>query len=83
MSDSGHRLRVGVIGVGLLGERHARFWAQQPDVVLVGVADSRLERAEEVARKWQAPAAYSSAEALLERVRPDAVSVATPDFLHR
>jgi predicted dehydrogenase len=43
MTEDHHdRLRVGVIGVGLLGERHARFWAQQPDVELVGVADARL-----------------------------------------
>src|SRR5450759_2069562 len=83
MNDSGDRLRVGVIGVGLLGERHARFWAQEPDVDLVGVADARLERAQQVARKWGAPAAFASAEELVESARPDMVSVATPDFVHR
>jgi predicted dehydrogenase len=76
-------MRVGVIGVGLLGERHARFWAQHPDVELVAVADGRLERAAEVASKWGAPGAYASAEELMARAQPDAVSVATPDFVHR
>ena len=83
MTHTGDKLRIGVIGVGLLGERHARFWAQQPDVELVGVADARLERAEEVARKWQVSGAFASADALLENTRPDAVSIATPDFAHR
>jgi len=71
------------VGVGLLGERHARFWAQQPDAELVGVADARRERADEVAQRWGAPVAARSVEELIERARPDAVSVATPDFLHR
>jgi predicted dehydrogenase len=83
MTEARPRLRVGVIGVGLLGERHARFWAQQPDVELVAVADGRLERATEVAAKWGAPGAYASAEELIARAHPDAVSIATPDFVHR
>ncbi len=82
MTHTADRLRVGVIGVGLLGDRHARFWAQQPDVELVAVADSRRERADEVAERWRV-SAFASAGELVERVRPDAVSVATPDFAHR
>jgi predicted dehydrogenase len=82
MTEARSRLRVGVIGVGLLGERHARFWAQQADVELVAVADGRLERATEVASKWGAQAAYASAEELIVHARPDAVSIATPDFVH-
>ena len=81
MTEGRAALRVGVIGVGLLGERHARFWAQQPDVELVAVADGRLERATEVASKWGAQA-YASAEELIAHAHPDAVSIATPDFAH-
>jgi predicted dehydrogenase len=69
--------------VWLLGERLARFWAQQPDVEVVAVADGRLERATEVAKKCGAGSAYASAEELIVHARPDAVSIATPDFVHR
>ena len=34
VKEDATKLRLGVIGVGLLGERHTRFWAQQPDVEL-------------------------------------------------
>ncbi len=37
-SDKGP-LRVGVIGVGIMGANHARVFAGLPDVTLVGVAD--------------------------------------------
>ncbi|MCA1648438.1 MAG: Gfo/Idh/MocA family oxidoreductase, partial [Chloroflexi bacterium] len=76
-------LRVGVVGCGVLGQRHARFWAQQDGVELVGVADPRIARAEDVARQWAVPRACRSVEELMDSVRPDAVSVATPDFAHR
>jgi predicted dehydrogenase len=71
-----------VIGVGLLGERHARFWAQQPDTELVAVADARQQRAEEVSQRWGAQHAFGSVDALMERTQLDAVSIATPDFAH-
>jgi predicted dehydrogenase len=35
------RLKVGVVGVGHLGQHHARILAAMPGVELVAVADSR------------------------------------------
>jgi predicted dehydrogenase len=83
--DSG-KLRMAVAGVGLLGERHARFWSQQPDAELVGVVDTRQERAAAVAEKWGAPHACTSIDELMEQAgadAPQAISIATPDFVHR
>ncbi len=45
-------LEIGVIGVGYLGSLHARVLSELDDVALVGVADIRSERAEEVAFKY-------------------------------
>jgi predicted dehydrogenase len=42
-------LRVAVVGVGHLGQHHARILAARPEVTLVGVVDSNKARAEEVA----------------------------------
>ena len=83
MTAAADTLRIGVIGVGLLGERHARFWAQQPDVDLIAVADARPEHADAVAQKWGVPKSYASADDLIASERLDAVSIATPDFAHR
>lgn len=77
------RLRIAVIGVGLLGERHARFWAQQADVELVAVADTNIDRAALVANTWHAPKSYPDLNHMIAGERLDAVSVATPDFAHR
>lgn len=73
-------LRVGVVGVGHLGQHHARILGSLPGVQLVGVADSRPEQARAIAAKFGTEALVDYRD-LLDRV--DAVSVAVPTTLHR
>jgi len=76
------RLRVGVIGVGVMGTRHAQIYASLPDVSLVAVCDPREELARELAARTGARA-HADFDDLLARGDLDAVSVCTPDGLHR
>ncbi|MBA4065516.1 MAG: gfo/Idh/MocA family oxidoreductase [Isosphaera sp.] len=73
------RVRTAVIGVGHLGQHHARILAGLPDVELVGVADSNPDQARAVAAKL-GTAAFPHHAPLLGRV--DAVSVVTPTVHH-
>ena len=50
MSD--HKVRVGVVGVGSLGQWHARIYSELPTAELVGVYDINQARAEEIARRY-------------------------------
>jgi len=74
------KLRVGVVGVGHLGQHHARVLAATPGVELVGVADSRPEQARAVAARVGTRAVDDYRD-LLGKV--DAVSVAVPTAFHR
>jgi predicted dehydrogenase len=74
------KLRVGVVGVGHLGQHHARIVATLPGVELVGVADARAEQARAVAERTGTEA-FADYRDLLDRV--DAVSIAVPTALHR
>ena len=76
-------IRVAVIGAGFMGERHARIYAGLPDVELVAVCDVHEEAARELAERTGAPAHYTDFAELLRRDDLDAVSVCTPDGLHR
>jgi predicted dehydrogenase len=72
-------LRVGVIGVGHLGQHHARILAALPGVELVAVVDTNKARAEEIAAaSGTTPLVH--APDLLGRV--DAVSIAVPTEHH-
>jgi predicted dehydrogenase len=72
-------LRVGVIGVGYLGQHHARLLGSMDGVELVGVVDAKPGRADEIAAKC-GTRAWPSASDLLSRT--DAVTVAVPTVSH-
>jgi predicted dehydrogenase len=73
------KLRAGVIGVGHLGQHHARLYASIPGVTLVGVTDQSAERAQEIAGRHAAQA-YRNPDDLLKDI--DLVSVAVPTSAH-
>jgi predicted dehydrogenase len=71
--------RLAVVGVGHLGQHHARILAAMPGVDLVGVMDIKPERGEEVARR-HGTVAFADAAELIGRV--DGVCIATPTAVH-
>lgn len=73
------RLKVGVIGVGYLGRFHAEKYASLPAAELLGVADVRRERAQEVAQTLNTRA-FTDYHELLTLV--EAVSVVVPTTQH-
>lgn len=77
------RLRVAVIGLGAFGESHVATLRGLEHVELVAVVSRRRERAEEIARRYAAGAAYDDYRRMLADVRPDAVTVATAEHEHR
>lgn len=72
-------VRVGVVGVGHLGQHHARVYAGLPGVALAAVADVDAERRAAVADRFGIPGHRDHRE-LLGRV--DAASVAVPTKHH-
>jgi predicted dehydrogenase len=80
MENGMKQLRVGVVGVGHLGQHHARILSAMPGVELVAVADARIEQAQAVAAKCGC-VALDDYRPLLDSV--DAVTVAVPTVLHR
>jgi len=73
------KLRIGVVGVGYLGKFHAEKYARMPDVELVGVSDTDIAQAREVAGRFNTQA-FSSHKDLIDNV--DAVSIAVPTEYH-
>ena len=81
MDKNNSVLRLGVVGVGSMGQNHARLYSQPltQNSKLVGVADGDPARAKEIGEKYGVPY-YSDYHDLLGKV--DAVSIAVPTTLH-
>lgn len=72
-------IRIGVVGTGNMGRKHARVLSEMPEVDLVGVHDLDADRANAVARQYGCRH-FFGLDALLDQVH--AVVVATPTASH-
>lgn len=72
-------VRVGVIGVGYLGQHHARIFSGLDDVELVGVADTETVKAGEIAEKYGCKPFADYADLV---GACDALSIVTPTTTH-
>ncbi len=73
-------LRCGAVGVGRMGQHHARVYAEMEGIELVGVVDANFDRAQEIAKKHGCKAFATEQELLDAGV--DAVSIAVPTTFH-
>ncbi len=71
--------KVAVIGVGYLGEHHARIYAELEAAQLFGVVDKDFEKARSVAEKYHCRY-FTDYRDVIEHV--DAVSIVTPTVTH-
>lgn len=71
-------IKTGVIGVGSMGQNHARVYNEISD--LIGVADPDEEQGKKVAKKFGVKW-YSNYETMLKNV--DAVTISTPTIFHK
>jgi len=74
------KLKVGIIGAGMISEEHLKNYSADPRVELVWVADVIEERAKARAKQFKVKKAVADYRKVLGEV--DAVSVCTPPAMH-
>ncbi len=75
-------LKAAVIGVGSMGRHHARVYTEVSSTQLVGVADATPDTGEAIGHKYGIPA-YTDYRELLEKERPEIVTIAVPTRYHK
>ena len=72
-------VKVGVIGVGHLGQHHVKHYVSLKNANLVGIVDIDQERASEISKQFDIPV-FNKLQDLLNQV--NAVSIVTPTPYH-
>lgn len=70
-------MRIGVVGVGHLGQHHVKHLAHIPDAELVGIFDTNLKQAAEIAKKFNTRV-FGSVEELADACTAVTIAVPTP-----
>lgn len=76
------KLRVGLVGCGAFGASHAAAFSGIPFTEVVAVADTRVERAQELAARYGIRRVCRNAEELCALPEVEAVSVVTTEDQH-
>jgi predicted dehydrogenase len=75
------KVKMAVVGVGQMGSNHVRDLATMPNIELTAICDINHEAADQTAAQYGVRAYYDYRE-LLERERPQAITIATPHYDH-
>jgi predicted dehydrogenase len=76
------KVRIGVIGLGIMGEQYVRIYNAHPFAIVTAICTRNRERLEEMGSKYGIENRFTDYAELLAQKNVDAVCVATPDFAH-
>jgi predicted dehydrogenase len=80
MTENG-RVRIGLVGVGIMGSMHAHDLSTLPNTTLAAICDIDHERADRYAEQYGVQGFYDYQD-MLNQVDLDAVMIATPHYFH-
>jgi predicted dehydrogenase len=78
----GKKFRIAMIGCGGIAQTHLGALKEMPDVEVVAGVDIDTDRLKVMEDKWGVSQNYTDWKKMLKEVRPDAVSICTPNGLH-
>lgn len=82
MSNLQSTVRTAVVGVGRMGQHHARVLSQLPLSTLTAIVDARLDQAQKIASQYNAKAFATVEDMLAANLGVQAATVAVPTIYH-
>jgi predicted dehydrogenase len=76
------KLKVGIIGMGIMGTQVARVLVRNQAVHLAAFSEICVERREKAKSEFGSIDMYSDYLEMLEKEKPEAIFIATPDWAH-
>lgn len=77
-----NRFKIGVIGVGLIGEVHVQAYKAMPEIEIAAICELDETRLNAMKNQYDIPAGYTNMKEMLEKEALEGVLIATPDNCH-
>lgn len=77
-----NKIKVGVIGMGFIGATHIDTLRRITGVDVVAVADANVASAQKIAKEYDIPKVYASADELIQDAEIQVIHNCTPNHLH-
>jgi predicted dehydrogenase len=77
------KVKVGVVGLGLVSSAHIKGYLSHPLADVVAVCDLDEEQAQRVASQFDIPKYYTSYHEMLRDTAINTIGIGTPTYLHR
>ncbi len=74
------KIKVGVVGLGAMGQHHVRIYSSMKDADLIGISDTDEKKMEKLASRYKTKAFKDYRELL--KMGLDAINIAVPTSLH-
>lgn len=75
-------IKVGIIGCGKMADQHGVQIQRIPGAEIVGVCDSEILMAKQMAERFNVGKYFSHVEEMVEVVKPDVIHITTPPMSH-
>ena len=79
---TGGRLRVGLIGAGMVSQHHLKAWARIDTAEVIAIADPDLAKARRRAKEFGVPGIYAGGPEMMDAIALDAIDIAAPVGVH-
>ena len=76
------KVRIGVIGLGIMGEQYVRIYSAHPLARVTAICTRSRDKLDDIGRKYGIEARYTDFAEMLSKADVDAICVATPDYAH-
>ena len=76
------KVKVGMVGLGLVSTSHYKGYASHPNAEVVAVCDLNKTRADEFAQSFGISEVYTSFDDMLKKSDINCIDIATPTYLH-
>ena len=77
------KLKVGIVGLGFVGQLHIDAIRRLPYAEIIAVADANAELAQNIASRYGIEQCFQDVSEMIQACRPDVIHNCTPNILHK